>query len=340
MPINAPPPTENAPPLAARRVHLVGRFGAASRRAVEAAVRRSGATLDALTPDLVVIGENAGPDARTLGARVAPGVEVIDESELWRRLGLLDTPDHCAAPRGVLHTPSMLAELVGAPIQAIKRWRRRGLLRPRLTVNRLDFFDFDEARAAKTLARLLDSGLSLPDIEKQAERLAARHPHVDRPLVSLPVSVDHGVVVVDPTRPTEASGQRRLLFEPAGAEQGEEPAVLEWRERAPSAPATLRERAWRCFDDGDLGRAIALWRSALAESPPSADDHFVLAEWLQMAGQAEAARERLHAALELDDEHPEARLALAEADGGPAAGAPNGPPRVAPASCPPGGEPS
>lgn len=295
--------------LAGRRVRLVGAFGATGLRSVQATVRRSGAVLDDRTPDLIVVGDEAHRADAAGTAVDASNVEVIDEGEFWRRLGLLDGVGESRDRSSRLYTPAMLAELVGAKVSAVKRWRRRGLLRPCRTISRLDFFDFGEARVAQTLTRLLGEGVSLAGVERQLERLAASHPWVDRPLAELPLTLEDGVVVVGTSLSTEASGQRRLSFADAPP-VSDEPAVLALYTDDDPAPATLRERAWESYDLGELEDAIAAWRLVLLEAPPSADDHFVLAEWLAETGRTEAARERLYAALELDDEHPEARLAL------------------------------
>lgn len=290
------------------RVRLIGPFASVSRRETAAAVQRRGGAIDDEQPDWIVVGEDASREERD-GAGVvaqATGVECLSESELWRRLGLVD--DATGVRR--LYSPAMLSELVGAPLAAIRRWTRRGSLRPVCRVNRLAYFDFEEARIAQLLAELLRQRGSLPAVDRAIDQLHLDHP-AERPLAEASIRVVDGALRVRSSENlAEASGQRCFVFDPDEADsEGAAPAVL--RMPAPEAAATpLRERAWGYSDAGEIDRAIEAWRLAMLESPPSADDQFTLAEWLYRDGQLPAARERYYAALELDGEHLEARVSL------------------------------
>jgi len=287
-------------------VRLVGRFASVSQRETAAAIRRRGGVLDPQSPEWVIVGEETPPAGRDEAHRLAAevGAECVTESELWRRLGLVD--DSADVRR--LYSPAMLAELVGAPVAAVRRWARRGLLRPACRVNRLAYFDFEEARVAGLLAELLRQSGSLAAVDRRVDRLRVGHPNLDRPLAELPLSVVEGVLLVrSDTRLADASGQGCFDFD-----SGEPPAEgvvmsLPLEERP---PASLRDRAWELSEAGRVGEAVEAWRLAMLESPPTADDQFTLAEWLYQAGQREAARERYYAALELDGDHLEARVSL------------------------------
>lgn len=308
MPTHAPAMPEDA--LSGLRVRLVGRFASVSRRETAAAVKRRGGALDDSEPDLIVVGEDATDAEREEADSAARelSAECVSESELWRRLGLVE--DDQGVRR--LYSPAMLGELVGAPLAAVRRWARRGALRPARWVNRLAYFDFEEARVAQLLAELLRQRRSLASVDSLIDRLAEAFPECDRPLAELPLAVEDGSLLLrssDSLR--EATGQRRLDFDSMDAESElEGPQVLRLPETPLTAPTGLRERAWALSDEGRLGDAIEAWRLAMLESPPTAEDHFVLAEWLYSAGQAAAARERYYAALELDPEHLEARVNL------------------------------
>ncbi len=302
------------PGLDGKRVRLIGRFASVSQQEAAAAVERRGGVLDGREPDWVVVGEDATEADRQSAhaAAEATGAECLDECELWSRLGLVDESQGVSR----LYSPAMLGELVGAPLAAIRRWSRRGVLRPVRRVNRLDYFDFGEARVATLLSELLACRRSLPAVDLIIDRLAAAFPDQDRPLAELPlVVVDGELLLRSSDQLTETSGQRCFDFEEPPSERAEEgeeeaPIVLRLPEATPQRPGTLRERAWELCDDGRLDEAIEAWRLVLLESFPTADDHFTLAEWLYRGGRLEAARERYYGSLELDNEHLEARVSL------------------------------
>lgn len=299
-------------------MRLIGRFTSVSKREAASAVVRRGGVIDDRNPEWIVLGEEA-TDADRATANVTAtelGAECLDESELWRRLGLVDDTQGVSG----LYSPAMLSELVDAPLAAIRRWIRRGLLRPVRRVNRLAYFDFAEARVAQLLSEVLSQRRSLPTVDSIADRLAAAFPSLDRPLAELPlVVVDGDLMLRCSDTLTETTGQRCFEFDES---QGEvpsklnekatdaDPMVLRLPEAEPAAPANLRERAWEMCDQGRLDGAIEAWRLVLLESFPTADDHFTLAEWLYREGRLEAARERYYCALEIDSEHLEARVNL------------------------------
>lgn len=304
-------PADSAPTPSVEgvRVRLIGRFASVSRRETAAAVQRRGGVIDDTDPDWIVVGEEATEEERD-GAGVvaeATGVECLSESELWRRLGLVDD----AAGVRRLYSPAMLSELVEAPVAAIRRWTRRGALRPVCRVNRLAYFDFEEARIAQLLSELLRQRGSLPAVDRAIDKLHQAHA-AERPLAELPLLVVDGELMVRSSDHfAEATGQRCFVFDPGSSEDADAPPAVLRMPEAEAAPLTsLRDRAWEFCDAGEFDRAIEAWRMAMLESPPAADDHFTLAEWLYRDGQLNSARERYYATLELDGEHLEARVSL------------------------------
>lgn len=297
--------------LTGRRVRLVGRFVGVLKREAAAAVERRGGVVDDATPDLVVIGESAtaADRERAVQEAAASSAECWSESELWRRLGLVESD----ADVRRLYSPAMLADLVGAPLAAVKHWARRGAIRPVCWVQRLAYFDFEEARVAQLLAELLSAGRSLLAIDTLVDRLTVAYRAYDRPLAELQLVIEDGELMVRGELPLrDVSGQRRFDFDESSDEAADDdaPTVLRMDALADAEPASQRERAWRLHDEGSLVDAIEAWRLALLESTPTAEDHFVLADWLYAAGQPAAARERYYAALEVDPDHLEARVNL------------------------------
>src|SRR6185295_5929423 len=123
-------------------------------------------------------------DAR---ARIARGeIEIVCESDLWTRLGLVDMGHGIER----LYTAAMLAELVDVPVAAIRQWHRRGALRAKREIRRLAYFDFEEVRVARKLAQLLHAGCSLSALNRQLETLSRLLADLPRPLTDPAVVVE------------------------------------------------------------------------------------------------------------------------------------------------------
>lgn len=297
----------DADELIGERVALRGRFASVGRREVGAAVERRGGRLDDSGPTIVVVGEDSTDAERSSAIEFAASAsaEWISESDLWRRLGLVEQASGVTR----LYTPSVLAELSGTPVAAIRRWVRRGALRPACRVKHLAYFDLDQVRVARLLAELLEQGRSLATIDHEIEAARREAATLGGTLSELSLAVIDGrLVVCREDGIAEAGGQRRFEF-PSEAE--EDPATASVLPLTPpSSAATPRDRAWELCEAGDPHGAIEALRLAVLESGPTAEDHFTLADWLYEAGDPSAARERYYAALELAPDHLEARLNL------------------------------
>jgi tetratricopeptide (TPR) repeat protein len=229
-----------------------------------------------------------------------------------------------------LYTPAMLAELVKAPVAAIRRWHRRGALRAVRCVRRLPYFDFEEVAIARRLAQLLAAGCSLRTIDRRLDELGRLVPGAERPLADPDLVVEGkqlllwrgddlsepgGQLLIDfESTPADESDRRRAVISmaaPGSALAGAAGAVA----RAASDPALplierLHQDALDFEDEGLLDRAAETYRTMLMAGGPRAELHFALADVLYRAGDLPAARERYYAALELDEEYVEARASL------------------------------
>jgi len=87
-----------------------------------------------------------------------------------RLFAAADAPDDPDVRR--LHTTAMLADLLGVPPVAVRHWIRTGLLVPTRRSGTLDWFDFGQLVAGRSLARLLAAGLSLREIDAKLTALA------------------------------------------------------------------------------------------------------------------------------------------------------------------------
>ena len=334
----SPDPVANI--LSGLRVALVGKLGGVNRREAQAIIREHGGVVVAPNPDnnhpqavdLVVIGADELPvgeqydvvDQALREAAAAGEVEIITETELWQRLGLVEEESEVHR----LYTPAMLAELLGVSIAIIRRWHRRGLIVPVREVQRLPYFDFQEVATARRLAQLLAAGASPAHIEKKLAELARYVPEVERPLAQLSVIVEgkhfllrQGEGLLEP------GGQLRFDFEaldPQDDSDAVSPAPLlvgqtadvvsldDWRAMrdAPSTPEEMIAMAMQLEDDDYLEASVEMYRAALLAFGPDAEINFLLAELLYRLGDVTAARERYYAAVELDDDYVEARSNL------------------------------
>ena len=300
--------------LDGRRMAFVGKLASMSRRDAAQLARRHGATVlekPNASVDIVVIGEEDFPLPEVseqddlldeaVRRRIEEGaVEVISETQLWQRLGLVDTQ----ADVHRLYTPAMLADLLKVPVAVIRRWHRRGLIVPAREVQRLPYFDFQEVATARRLAELLAAGMTPRAIERKLAVLARCLPDVARPLAQLSVIV-HGkdILLRQGDGLIEPGGQLRFDFDATAGEPAPPRTV-------PVAPEQMCRLAAELEEDDQLADAAEMYRAALAASGPNAEICFHIAELLYRLGDLNAARERYYMAVELDEDYVEARANL------------------------------
>lgn len=325
--------------LADKRVVFVGKLGGMTRREAYALVRQHGGTpverMRETNLDLVVIGAEELPidDQELLGATVresaATGsLEVINETELWQRLGLIEVEQNVQK----LYTPAMLADLLDVSVAIVRRWHRRGLIVPVREVHRLPYFDFQEVATARQLARLLDAGNTPAAIESKLAELSRYVPDVERPLAQLSVIVEgrqlllrHGEGLIEP------NGQRRFDFEsndfedadtsptietipvdepPVSIEHASSLRIRQDSNAMPSDSSELLDLATEFEERGELANAVEVYRTIALMHGPDADVNFRLAELLYRLDETSAALERYYVAVEIDEDYVEARANL------------------------------
>ncbi|MHC4181379.1 MAG: MerR family transcriptional regulator, partial [Planctomycetota bacterium] len=265
--------------LKGKRIAFVGKLGSMSRREAAQLVRRHGPDASV---NLAVVGEDELPVPEADGLEewfdeparraVEQGtLEVIPETQLWQRLGLVDSQQEIHR----LYTPAMLAELLGVPVAVIRRWHRRGLIVPEREVRRLPYFDFQEVATARRLAELLAAGVSPRAIEKKLAALARYLPSVQRPLAQLSVIIrGKEILLRQGDGLIEPGGQLRFDFEA-------------WESESPSEPRGLspRERL-----EAGTGTTVPLPETGQAEPAATSPEHLCrLAEELEEDGQLATA---------------------------------------------------
>lgn len=318
------------------RIAFIGKLGGMSRREAMQLVRNYGAVPvepDQDRIDVWVIGAEESPlaEAELLDQVVRDSAargdcEVIHETELWQRLGLVDQEQ--AIQR--LYTPAMLADLLGVSVRIIRRWHRRGLIVPVRTVHRLPYFDFQEVSTARRLAELVAAGASPQAIEKRLNELSETVPDVSRPLAQLSILIEGKQILLRQGEGLiEPGGQLRFDFDAfdqaaaCAADQAPSvvplPGVLTHAHDPFLAAETVTQdgddpllfQAYAAEDEGDLETAVDCHHAILARDGASAEMSFQLGELLYRQGEISAARERYFMAMELDESFVEARANLA-----------------------------
>jgi len=323
--------------LSGRRVMLVGKLASMSRRDAERLIREGGGRLvdRAGEPVDLIVASDEAADAKRLAtdrdlfdddlrARIASGaVEVLHESDLWVRLGLVESGPGIER----LYTPAMLAELVRVPIAAIRQWHLRGALRAKCEVRRLAYFDFEEVRVARKLAELLHAGCSLSAVNRRLETLSRMLADSVRPLADPAVVVEGRRLFIRRSEGlAEPTGQLLIDFDVAktGTAENAAPMAIPFvaqdalrhssadRDRSshPKVAEDLRALAAELEGNGQLQQALEVYRAILFSAESTPDDHFALAELLYLGNDLSAARERYYVAIELDEDFVEARSNL------------------------------
>jgi len=323
--------TEAAQPLFGKRIYFIGKMGGVNKREAQKIVRELGGlpvTKCDSTVDLIVIGADELPlgdddDLLDDDVRRAAGegrLEIISETQLWQRLGLVDGEQFVRR----LYTPAMLAELLDVSLATIRCWHRRGLIVPAREVHRLAYFDFQEVATARHLAQLLAAGASPQAIEKKLAQLARFIPDIERPLAQLSVIVEGKQILLRMGQGLiEPGGQLRIDFQALEENRsGDTPShsvdtvtTVSFADHLAepfdfSSPDEMVRVAIEYEDAGQLDSAVEMYRAALTAGGPRPELCFQLAELLYRLGDLSAARERYFMAVELDEDFVEARANL------------------------------
>jgi len=316
-------------PLANRKIAFAGKLGGLTKKEALQLVRdHDGIPIERTTQevDLIVVGADQDPSEDPLQllpaewkSQVQNGTaELIEETELWRRLGLVDHSQNVSQ----LYTPAMLADLLKVPVRNIRRWQRLGLIHPVRVVHRLPYFDFEEVHNARQIASWLAAGASLHSIQKQVLELSRRNASSDRSLAQLSIIVEGRQLLLRKEEGLiEPTGQMRIDFDaltpttPESASSRTILSVADYLGAAAQDPFTMSQEelvqyAQANEDEGNLEEAIEWYRVILARFGTQAEIHFQLAELLYRLGDISAARERYYAAIEVDEDFVEARANL------------------------------
>jgi tetratricopeptide (TPR) repeat protein len=294
----------DAKALLGHKVAVTGRLASMTRmQAAELVLAYGGQWLPSVTrhTSMLVVGQDGWPldqdgrltrklqKARFL-QRTRP-LTILTETDLLARLGL-----ECSS-RGLRRLSTIqLSETLGVTGERIRGWVRWGLVQPVETVNGVHYFEFQQARWAKTLCDFAVSGVSADRIRRSLEQLKKWMPNVEGPLAQLAVLEKDGRLVV-----RLPEGQ---LAEPTGQglfDFSDEPMVA-------ALPVTFDRRTaeqWFQFgfereEAGQLTDAASAYRQAVLLGAPDAEACFNLANVLHALGEKQQAAEQFRQAVKID----------------------------------------
>jgi tetratricopeptide (TPR) repeat protein len=231
-----------------------------------------------------------------------------------------------------LYTVAMMAELLGTGRATIRHWTRRGFLAPAKSSGAINWYDYAMLVVARDLARLLQTGLSLRELDRKLRCFAGGDPRQAAQLASRVVVDGRRLSLRQDATLLAAGGQLQFGFYCADVvataeqpmdETDSEPGIIALTpasgcpeddfatgSEAISSTTELLDLAAELDAAGNFFEAAEALRAVLQADGPSATVTFMLAETLYRAGDVAAARERYYTAVELDADHLEARTSL------------------------------
>lgn len=209
------------------------------------------------------------------------------------------------------YSAAMISRLAGVHSSTVRRWVRRGYLRP-LDERGLASFGFEQLHVARRLSALAAAGLTPSRIDRLVEQLCSAGDEPARVLTGLQFRIDGEHVLVQQDGSWfDPSGQLRLGFDQGESSQAcENPRVAIPFGEPRTELELLRLRAEELLDLQELTLAEEAYRAVLFTGRGTAADQLALADILYRRGDLSAARERYLVCLEADEACLEARLSL------------------------------
>lgn len=304
-----------------QRVAFTGRLATMSRAQAEALVVAAGGVVApgvTARTTLLVVGMRGWPlmesgrvtrplaDAQRRRAE-GGSIRIISEREMRERLGL--DPD-AGQPRKPLSL-EQACRAVGVEPSTLERWEHLGLVR-----SSDGAYDFRDLVSLRTIAGLVARGVSPVLIRESLDELGEHLPGVDRPLSQLNILMgDSGGLVAEVGETLVGpGGQLELRFDARELEESGDAPVARLgapRPRTDDEAERLIEVGLEFEESGDVARAEASYRQAIALAPSNAIAAFNLGNVLLARGDLPAAREQFARAASLEPAHARAWFNLA-----------------------------
>ncbi|MCA8959552.1 MAG: tetratricopeptide repeat protein [Planctomycetes bacterium] len=324
--------------LRGKRIALTGRFAAMTHDALADWIEARGGEVvrvPSRSTDIVVVGQDGLPlhrdgapteslsKAQSLRERGYPLV-VVGEQQFLEAVAAGEGDEETTERQG-LYTAIQLGRFLDLPASTLRSWVRRGLLQPARSVDRVDYFSFQQVSAIKMLRELMRRGLSSAAVARSLRKIEEWLPESTASLAELGLVERDGELFVelDDGVLADSSGQLALFGDADPPEEPPRPVAVESGEsRAPvAAIADLEQyrrlqqgddaRQW--FDHavdleeaGDLGGAIEAYRRAQRHDPDDAEIAFNLGNALYEGSDRHGARAEFERAIDLDPDYVEA----------------------------------
>ena len=225
--------------------------------------------------------------------RAGVPLQIWPEEQWLRSVGLADG----AAGIRKRFTATQLADTLHLPRAKLDRWIAAGLVRPAESSAGVPLFEFHQVAAVRTLADLIQSGVSLANVRRAVARLAKWLPTSNQPLLELSLNEDIQRLVVRTSdgRLAEPSGQLLLEFD-----RDESFTALAFCVNESEADAFRRAVAYE--EDQPLA-AAAIYRDLIAKWGPHATLAFNLGNALYASDDVAGAIDQYRQATELAPQH-------------------------------------
>lgn len=309
--------------LRGARVAITGRFATMSHEECIALLQRHGADHRprvASDTDVLVVGAIGWPlredgkntqllrDALHL-RRSGQCVDILSERELLDELGL----DEQRRDLDRLYTTQQLSRMLGVPPREIRSWTRQRLIVPRKVVHRLLYFDFPQVARARSIASLVQSGVSPARLRRLLADFGDWHPEAHELLGQLEAIDGAGPLLARLPDGTLRGPSGQLWFD-FGSEEAEPPRGPDAIELPRVRPDTRAEEWFRrgveAEERGDWLLALHCYEDALLCGGPDSEIAFHLAGVLYVLDRPHEATQRLKQVVEIEYDYVEAWYVL------------------------------
>lgn len=334
---------DGSPALQGERVAFTGTLASMTHETAQQLTEENGGTAThnvSRKTTLLVVGEegwpiepDGKPSQKLLQVEEwnasGDSIQILNESDWLRLIGLRDPADDQLRT----YTPAMLSTLLEIPVSLIRRWERKGLIKPVKRIHKLPYFDYEEVNSVRRLSQLIDNGAEPREIERSLTHLGKLLGDSDRKLAQLNLLVqDRQVIVRDEKGLLQPrTGQRWFDFEPgktndADSKDDSDPddspniVAIEFEDVEDDRVRWTADdwfiEGCRYSDANELQPAIEAFRLALtaerncdahqASQTHPAEVNFHLADALYRLNKIEAAIERYYCCVECDNNYLEA----------------------------------
>ena len=132
-------------------------------------------------------------------------VQILPELQFLNRFSQEDTFQF-----NQFYTTSQLTKILRTPLTKIKDWVLRGLIEPRKSIHRMNWFSYNDLLKVKTIMRLSENGVSCREIQQSIERLSQWIPNIDENIKLLEVA--RGSLQVRTKEGEIISSQGQMIF--------------------------------------------------------------------------------------------------------------------------------